>query len=359
MHNESSTQHIDDEITLKDIIVNAGIYFKEILKFWWVVGLLAIPIAIYFGYKAYNDKPHYEAKLTYTLNDGSPGGGLSSLLGSFGLGGEGKLNMSQILEVAKSRTLTNKILFSTIALDSLGGKNDFVANHIITLYGLHKIWEESSPSLKDFTFKNAQIEKFGPLELAALKGIYGVLLKGVKDHPPLYAPSFTKESGILSIGANTLDEQLSIFITKRGFEEVRNYYFGAKTSSPDRSMKFVEAKKDSITGLLKAKQLQLARFNDSHRNLVDPNLLTEKKMMETEIQKLTLMYGEVTKNFELADFSLASSKPQIEIVDEPIPPLDAKQLSLIIEFIKGGLIGFLIAVTLIILRKIFRDAMAV
>jgi hypothetical protein len=359
MQNKTTTQHIDDEITLRDIIFNAGIYFKEVLKYWLIVFLVTIPLIAYFGYMAYYDKPHFEAKLTYTLNDGSGKGGLAGLLGTMGLGGDDKANFSQIIEVSKSRKLTNNILFSKIALDSVGVQEDYVANHIIELYNLKEFWSKRSPTIAEVKFKSSEIENFNRLELTALKSVYSIFMGGFKNHPPLYVPSFNKDNGILTIFSSTLNEHLSFFISNKGYQEVRKYYIGAKTSTPGKSLKFVEQKKDSISNLLKSKQLQLARFNDSHRNLVDPDLLTEKKMMETDIQKLMLMYGEVTKNYELADFSLASSEPQMQIIDEPILPLDAKQLMLLLELFKGAILGIIISITFIIVRKIFRDAMSV
>jgi uncharacterized protein involved in exopolysaccharide biosynthesis len=90
--------------------------------------------------------------------------------------------------------------------------------------------------------------------------------------------------------------------------------------------------------------------------LTDPNLLTQRKLIETEILKLKTMYAEVTKNRELADFSLTAGTPDIVIIDEPLPPLDPNAMSLIIELIKGGLLGGLLAAGFFIARKIVKDA---
>lgn len=359
MQNQPLETYQEDEITLKDIIIIAQKHFYEILKYWWVVLLITIPIIAFFGYKAYQDKPHYEAKLLYTFNDGAGNGGLAGLLGNIGLGGDDKANYSQIIEVSKSRKLTNNILFSKINLDSLAGNEDYVINHIIKLYNLKEVWNDRTPKIKDIVFKTSDIKNFNRLELTALKSVYMYFLGGVNNHPPLYLSSFNKENGIFTISSNTLNEQLSFFIANKGFQEVSRYYTENKISKPEKSFKFVDQKKDSIIFLLKSKQLQLERFNDSHRHLVDPSLIAERKMIETEIQKLTLMYGEVTKNYELADFSLTSSEPLIQIIDEPILPLDVNQLILLFELIKGAILGGLISVSFIVGRKIIKDAMSV
>ncbi|MBK8547484.1 MAG: hypothetical protein IPL63_08875 [Saprospiraceae bacterium] len=64
---------------------------------------------------------------------------------------------------------------------------------------------------------------------------------------------------------------------------------------------------------MQSKEFQLARFNDSHRNLTDPSMITRRKIMETELLKLKTMYAEVTKNRELADFTLSAGTPKYQL----------------------------------------------
>ena len=79
--------------------------------------------------------------------------------------------------------------------------------------------------------------------------------------------------------------------------------------------------------------------------------------METELLKLKTMYAEVTKNRELADFTLSAGTPDISIIDEPIPPLEPMGASLLIELIKGALLGGLLSLSFVLGRKIVLDAM--
>ena len=61
--------------------------------------------------------------------------------------------------------------------------------------------------------------------------------------------------------------------------------------------------------------------------------------------------------FPTADFSLVAGTPEINIIDEPLPPLEPIEESFLISLIKGGLLGGLIASGFFIARKIFMDAM--
>lgn len=358
MEQNNIPSYQDDEITLKELIEKLLEFWRELWsKKWWII-LITIPFIVYFGYKAKSATVTYTAPLTYTLNDGGGGGGaLSGILGSFGLGKGGKVNLERIVALSKSRNIIQKVLFTKIPLDTFAGKNDFIANHIIVLHELDKEWTNKRKDWTGFRFDSDSISHFNPNQLQALKMLYGQVVggKGVKNN--IFSNGFNEDTGILTISANTVDEQLSIEISKLVFEELKTYYTANATKGNRNTFEFVEQKTDSIFALLRAKEFQLSRFNDSHRNLTDPNLLTQRRLIETEILKLKTMYAEVTKNRELADFSLTAGTPDIVIIDEPLPPLDPNAMSLIIELIKGGLLGGLLAVGFFIARKIVNDAM--
>lgn len=348
-----------EEISLKEMIEKILEFWLELWnKKWWII-ISAIPCMIYFGYTARQTVITYNAKLTYTLNEGNSGGGaLSGILGSFGLGKGGKVNLDKIVELSKSRNIIQKVLFSTIALDTLQGKKDFIANHLISLYQLDKEWTNKHQDWTGFRFKSDQIDGFTKEEFAALKMLHKLFVGGTGIKSPIFSNGFNEDTGILTISANTVDEEFSIVISNKIYEELKKYYEFNTVKSGRKTFEFVESKKDSILSELKSKKLQLASFNDRYRKLVDPSMLVEKSMIETEIQKLTLAYGEASKNYEIANYSLESSTPDITIIDEPLPPLEPVGSSLFWALIKGGLLGGLVAASIIIGRKLILDALA-
>jgi hypothetical protein len=349
----------DEEITLRELLEKIKEYWTELWrKKWWII-LLTLPFMAYMGYKAVHTDTTYTAQLTYTLNDGSGGAGaLAGLLGTFGLGKGGKVNLDKIVALSKSRNIIHQVLFTAIPLDTMGGKTDFVANHLIGLYRLDALWSGESKDWTGFRFSGVDISQFSPDELYALKKLYGMIVGMEKDNNALFGNGFSEETGILTMTATTVDEELSIKLVRLAFNYLKQYYISNTTSGSESTFSFVENKTDSIFSLLTQKEFQLSKFNDSHRNLTDPNLLTERRLLETEIFKLKTMYGEATKNRELADFSLSTGVPDISIIDEPLPPLDPRAPSLLIELIKGCLLGGLIASAFFLARKIVFDALS-
>ncbi|MBK9255841.1 MAG: hypothetical protein IPM42_10165 [Saprospiraceae bacterium] len=357
-NNTNPPAYQDEEITLKELIEKILEFWYELWnKKWWII-LITLPFVIFFAYNAKNTEVTYPAALTYTLNDGSGGGGaIAGILGSFGLGKGGKVNLDKIVALSKSRNIIQKVLFTQLPLDTLEGKKDFVANHLIELYKWDLEWAENKPEFSGFRFKADNIQEFSPLELNVLKMVYGKVVGGQNVKNPIFSNGFNEDTGILTISATTVDEQLSIDFCNLAFQELKNYYTLNSTNPQKNTFEFVQAKTDSIVNLLRSKEFQLARFNDENRNLSDPGRLVQRKILETEIGKLKLMYAETTKNYELADFSLQNSTPDIAIIDEPLPPLEPIMKSLLIELIKGGLLGGLIAAGFFIGRKIVLDAM--
>lgn len=356
-HTNTSHTEQDGDLTLKDVLYTLMEFWRELWRRkWWIV-LASLIFASFLGYKAYNTTPMFDAKLTYVFNDNSGGGALSGLLGSFGLGGEDKANLNRVLELSKSRNIIQKILFTKVELDTLGKKEDYIANYLIALHRYDKLWTNENTDYTDFRFNSGNINDFSRKELNALKMLYGLIVGTPSVKEPLFTNSFDKSTGILTISTKTVDEDLSILMSTQVFNELRTYYLDNITKGSQNTLTFTKEKTDSVYTLLRIKETQLSKFDDSHRNLADPGLLTQRKMLETEILKLKAMYAEVTKNRELADFRLNSGLPEIVIIDEPIPPVGMSAPSLIIEIIKGILFGGLLAFTIISGRKIVLDAL--
>jgi uncharacterized protein involved in exopolysaccharide biosynthesis len=141
------------------------------------------------------------------------------------------------------------------------------------------------------------------------------------------------------------------------FEALKRYYIFTTTKGSQSALIFVKQKADSIYALLKTTEFQLNSYNDRNRNATDPSIIAQRKLIETELLKLKTMYGEVTKNEELADFSLTAGTPEIMIIDAPISPLEAQVLTLTKAIIMGLLAGLIAGVFFFTFRKLLLDAL--
>lgn len=356
----------DDEITLKELILKIKEFAQEVLRYWFWIILVAGVLGLYMGYKAFSTDAQYKAQLTFMVNDDEGGGsmaGLGGLLGSFGFGGGGggKNNLDKILELSKTRKISQKALFQQV---EIGDKKDFLANHIINYkdtigeWGVKPFYNFWSPEskLKNFRFTGDSIQAFSKLENSALKGVHGLLVGG-DTAPGFITSGYSEESGIMYLSANTKNTDLSIVLCNTLYKQLSEYYVTKTIEKQKFTYDIVKSKYDSIQVALKSAQYTLAKFEDRNQNMYGRVDNLEELRLNQEVQKLGIMYGEAAKNIEIADFSLKNKTPFVQEIDFPIAPLSGYKPSLFRSLIIGGFLGAFLSIGFIVVRKIYRDTM--
>ena len=355
-----------EEITLKETILTTQEYWKEIKSKFPVLLLFVFVLVGFQIFKYSTAKSTYEAPLSFMLNedDGSAGGAISGLLGQIGLPiGGGETNLDKILELAKSRKIGQQALF---AVKTIKGNEDYLANHIMAMLKDKNEWnrkgffdETDEYNIDDFSFTHDSFPAFSMTENKALKQLHGHLL-GTKDvaKRALLNNSQNEATGIMTILASTYDPELSVALSKSMFDVLSTYYVEKTIEKQEYTFDLIQAKTDSIYEELQQKNYSLANFKDKNQSLfARTDQLTESRLM-MEIQKLSAMYGEATKNLEIAEFSLKNKTPFIQLIDEPVLPIQASKSSLIKSVFIGFFLGLFLGIFYLVTRKMIRDALS-
>lgn len=353
-------QVYEDEVTLRDLILKLREYALEAFRYWYIpVIFICLGVAYQF-YKYSSLDPVYHARITFSVDEDEGGGttGLSSVLGQFGLGGvrPTRYNLDKILELSKSRRVVQQTLFTKITID---GNNDFVANHILRIYGLNTNDKKSDKNDVSFSFTRDSLPVFNRQENEVLLMLYNFII-GPPDKPKeaLLTADYNEDTNIMSLSASTKDETLSVELSRRMFESLSSYYVNKAIEKQLRTFNIVTAKRDSLLGVLKSLEYQLANFKDTHRSVpMRTDMITELRL-QREVAAVSAMYGEVLKNTEIADFALRNKTPFIQVIDAPIPPIEPDQVSLIRKLLIGIIIGGAIGVAIVVVRKIFISIMS-
>ncbi len=347
----------EDEITLKELILKVQEYFWEVVRNWKWVLLITSPFIIFFTCKAFNAPSLYPAELTFMVNEDNGGGmgGMSAILGQFGFGGgaRGKNNFNKILELAKSRRIIHETIFTKVSIDS---KEDFVANHLIDIYDFHENWVDDTTGLSNLYFTKDSIELFHVVELKALKQLYRKVVGG-ENMEGLFKTDYSEDTGIMSLNVFSEKEKLSIELTKIIYSKLSDFYVTKTVEKQQQTFNVMFEKVDSIKKEISKKEYALATFIDSHRSLLNSRDKLTEMRLKRDLQILSEAYGVSLKNFEIADFTLKSKTPFIQVIDVPFAPLKAVNESKIRNLLTGAFIGILLSSLIIIARKIFRDAM--
>ena len=94
-----TNQYQDDEISLKDLILKIQEYFKEVIKYWWIILAFILLCGGYSFYKWYTSKVYYNATLSFMLSESEgESGGMASVFNNFSFGGSpGDANLLKVI----------------------------------------------------------------------------------------------------------------------------------------------------------------------------------------------------------------------------------------------------------------------
>lgn len=358
----------DQDVSLREVFLTLKDYFSAIWKSKWLVMFITGFCITLFVLIAFFTRPAFPGELTFMVNEeDASSSGLNGILGQFGLGGSSDTNLDKILQLSQSRRITQSIYFDTVTIN---GKADYLANHTIDYLESEGEWGDinflfkliygNDPlPLKGFRFESDNVDSYGARENKALK-ILHLKIAGKPDGSRIgiVTTSQSEDTGIMSIITRTHRPKLSAEISKVLYENLSTFYIEKAIVKHKETYDIIKEKSDSISSALAIAQANLASFNDKNQGVFrSKDKLVEQRII-ANIQKLMVMDAEVEKNLQIADFTLKNKTPYIEVIDEPMLPLLADRPSIIQNFIKGMLLGLILSLGFVVVRKFLRDVMA-
>lgn len=339
-----------NDVSLKELINTLGVFASQIIKLWWVVLLGALIGAAFMGYRAYKTPAQYTAKLTFMLNEEggqSMSTAVSSLLGRFG-GGTAKYNLEKILALSKARVIIEQVLF---AKTEINGKIDYIGNHYIDIY---KINEENKKKNKpEVKFNNGNVDNFNEKESFQLINVYNLLV-GPKG---ILSATTNEKSGIMNLEIQTRNEMLSIVTVDTLYDKLSQYYIDKSIEKELLTYNLLRRRVEQLYGQMNKQMTSAVTLEDQSLGVWEQKARLPQVKYERDTRISAVLYGEALKNLELADFSLKTKTPFIQLLDSPIAPLEVKESSLKKNILLGAILGFIIVSVIIILRKIIITAL--
>lgn len=343
----------EGELNLKELIIRARKYIVTVLKGWKKLFLIALLMGGILLIRAFMIPPTYEANLTFMVNEEEGNmGGMGAILGQFGFGGGTKSNLSKMLELLKSKNISQQVLFERVEID---GNKDYLANHIIRLYELHESWGKEE-ELKNFYFSRKDVTTFNKVEHFALKKIYFMLMGG-EDEKGLITTDLDDDTDIMSINVASINEQLSINISKLIFAALSDFYIKKTTEKQQTTYDIMVFKADSLKELMTSKEYSLANFKDSNKGIWTTKQKLKELRLQRDIQILMEVYGVALKNLEIADFTLKNKTPFIQLIDEPVEPIEPEETSKLLAFLIGAIGGGVLGSIYILLGVFYKEIM--
>lgn len=362
MKSEITTDSIkSDEVTLKELILKIREWFKYLISKWLTImffGLVGAGIGFTF---AYFDKPTYTAATTFVLEEGIGGmnqagnmGGLASMAGfDLGAGGGGLFEGNSILELYKSRTMIEKTLFTEVEHES---KKQILINQYIEFNKLKENWVKSkNPALANFQFTDAKNQSTSRLQ----DSIIGAIVNDIQKRY-LVVSKPDKKVSLFKVEVIAEDEFFAKNFNDQIVKNVNDFYVQTKTKKSLENVNVLQQQADSVRKVMNGEIYRSAAVLDATPNLnptrqVQRIAPVERSKSSAETNKVIL--SELLRNLEMSRMTLLKEMPLVQVVDQPIYPLEKEAGNPIKGAILGGiLVGFL-AVIILLLKKIIRDVL--
>lgn len=350
---QMENQLIEGELSIKDLILKIKDWINFLLSNWIVILIIGLLGGLIGFLYTNSQKPIYIATTTFVLEEEKASSGLGSLSGLASMagldlagGGGGIFQGDNILELYKSRHMIQKTLLSKVELN---GKSTLLINKYIQFKKLRKIWEEKGIANQiNFERKNTT---------RLQDSVLGTIVIDI-DKNFLSVTKPNKKLSIIRAEVKSTDEDFAKAFNDQIVKNVNDFYVQTKSKKSLENVAILQQKVDSVRSVMNGSIYTAVVVSDQTPNLnptrqVQRIAPVQKAQFSAETNKVIL--GELVKNLELSKISLRKEQPLIQIIDQPIFPLEKDKMSRAKGIIIGGLLaGFIICLFLIV-RKLLKE----
>ncbi len=337
-----------DEVSFAEVLQNLHDWKIFLLNRWKKILLLVISGVIIGVMLSFFLKPKYRAVTTFVLENTKKSGlgeyaSIASKLGFSASSSSGGVfqDDDNIMSFIKSRRIIGETLYSTA---DFSGKKQLLIERYAAFNGYLDDWKDE-PKLANLRF--AENGQRSYLEDSLTNEFHRQILKKI-----LIVDKPDKDEDVIMIATTTIDQHFSKAFNEKLVENLSKFYVNIQTRKVQENVNILKFQVDSVQSILNTALMGAAYTNEANPN---PNpafqrlkVPTQKKVVEVEINKAIL--EELVKQLELARIALRKETPLIQLIDEPILPLEEKRLGIIKGIVLGAFLGGFFAVAYFSLR---------
>lgn len=343
----------NDEINIGDLITKLGEYRRYLIKKWWVILIAALVVGM--GIRLYiNWRPeHYISHSDFSVKgtEGTSTSTLGSLASSFGFGISTSADFTNeyFLAITQSRVIIKDVLLQerTVKLNKQEPRKDYLVNFYLEMYPR---WAKKK-KLKDFKMDHGNLDSLTIYEDSVLNIIYEEIIE--KD----LTIEYSDDLDLNQLEFSSVNRDFSYHFADYLAYAASDFYINSQVSTEIESVRLIQTRADSIKTLMEQKEDQLASLTDRSAFTIKSTGLINQGRLLRDLEMLTLEYGEVYAQLELAKFDLRNKTPLVAVVDSPkfatIKEKEQTTLFMIIGFIMGAIFSSII----LSVRKYSKDSL--
>lgn len=362
MEQKNNDSSIQGEITLKDLIISIRDWVRYFWKKKWLiiaVGLIGALIGFLYALK---QKPTYTATTNFVLETGSGQGsrlgsyaGIASAFGiDLGGAGGGLFEGENILELYRSRNMITKSLLTEY---NFSGKKQMLIDRYIDFNELRDSWGKSK-GLKAIKFTPENIYPNTQQQLLH-DSVMGQIVKGI-GNGMLKVFKKDKKLNLVTVSVTSSDELFAKAFDEVLVQNVNQFYLDTKSKKNIDNIAILQLKTDSVRGIMtgainKAAAVADATPNQNPTRMAQRVAPIQNAKVSAEINQAVL--GTLLQNLELSKISLLKETPLIQIVDEPILPLEKIGFGKKKGILLGGVLGGFLILLFLMISKYIKKAL--
>ncbi|UEG50575.1 hypothetical protein LK994_03705 [Ferruginibacter lapsinanis] len=324
-----------------------------IKKKWWLFALVGLLAGIVGFFYAKSQKPKYQSRLTFALDDGGSEGGLGgalSLAAQFGLnlgGGKDVFAGENILEILKSRRMIERVLLS---VDTFENKPTTLIEFFIDQSDLRT--RTKNPAVAAIHFPVGQTkETFTYLQDSVL---YATYIEFTSNFIVAQKPD--RKLNIFEVNVTNTNEKFAKDFTDRLVNETNSFYIELSSKKSRQTLEILEQRVASMKGNLNSSISSKAATQDANLNPAFAQAQVPILQQQVNMQVYGGAYGEMFKNLELARFQYLKEVPLMQIIDAADYPMKKIKKSKLVTAVLFSIISVLVTFFIIWALQLFNNA---
>jgi hypothetical protein len=164
-----------------------------------------------------------------------------------------------------------------------------------------------------------------------------------------------KKLSLINIEVKSEDELFAELFNERLVQTVNNFYIQTETKKELNNVRLLQHQADSVRLMLNNSIGSVAASTDAtpNPNPTRKSLQVPYQKRQIDVQANGAIYTEIVKNLELAKITLRQETPLIQLIDEPLMPLESDRVGKLEGAAEGLAGGLLLSILLIVLSKIY------
>jgi hypothetical protein len=231
-------------------------------------------------------------------------------------------------------------------------KKQLFINYYIQHSGiLEKEWEEDEKMKKIRFVKGKPRNEFSIDESVAMMTIVGKIVEETQFDKNNPKSSFT------ILKSDMQEEEMAKVWLETLIETVTETYKETTTKKTREILNSAKSRVDSLSRVMTGMDAALARYQDANMGMVAQQAMIVQQKMSRNSSLVGSMYYQAVQSLESIRFSLIRETPLVTIIDAPFLPLPKKVYPMYKSVKAGVIIGFVLALFFLFVRRAVLEIM--